>query len=60
MNNTTTDLAITNVASNVTAIVANVTATIIMNRTSDAFRIIPMSLFTYLSLAVFKLYNSLF
>ncbi len=53
MNNTTV------VTTVVTTIVTNATA-IITNHTSDAFRMIPMSLFTYLSLAVFKLYNSLF
>ena len=56
MNNTTVELVmISNVTSVITTIVANVT-----NHTSDAFRVIPMSIFAYLSLAVFKLYKSLF
>ena len=31
---------------------------VITNHTSDAFQLIPMNLFTYISLVVFKLYNS--
>ena len=57
MNNTTVaELVMTsNVTSVITTFVTNVT-----NHTSDAFRVIPMSILAYLSLAVFKLYNSLF
>jgi hypothetical protein len=57
MNNTTAvELVMTsNVTSVITTFVTNVT-----NHTSDAFRVIPMTIFAYLSLAVFKLYNSLF
>ncbi len=43
----------------VSMVITNTTA-IITNHTSDAIQMIPMSLFTYLSLAIFKLYNSLF
>ena len=49
MNNTT----IVDITSVITTLVSNVS-----NHTSDAFQLIPMTLFTYISLAVFKLYNS--
>lgn len=57
MNNTTVAelVMMTNITSAITTITTNVT-----NHTSDAFRVIPMSILAYLSLAVFKLYNSLF
>jgi len=56
MNNTTVELVMmTNITSVITTITTNFT-----NHTSGAFHVIPMSIFAYLSLAVFKLYNSLF
>lgn len=57
MNNTTAELLISNV-SNVSAAITTIINT--TNHTSSGFNLIPMSLFTYLSLAIFKLYNSLF
>lgn len=51
MNNTTAVelVMMTNITSVITA---NVT-----NHTSDAFRVIPMTIFAYLSLAVFKVFK---
>lgn len=54
MNNTTVAelVMMTNITSVITTITANVT-----NHTSDAFRVIPMSIFAYLSLAVFRIFK---
>lgn len=54
MNNSTAEVIMTAVVNTTINITNNIT------HTSDVFRIIPMSLLTYFSLAVFKLYNSLF